>query len=110
MAPSTPQRAVARGASLGRARGELEASGFWSAGAEPESEVDLFRLEARPLAGNLVVVLGAEGRGLRRSIRERIDHVARIPMRGRVHSLNVATACSVMLYEIGRRSPPGARR
>jgi 23S rRNA (guanosine2251-2'-O)-methyltransferase len=49
------------------------------------------------------VVLGAEGSGLRRLVRERCDRLVRIPMRGRVNSLNVSVAAGVVLYEIVRQ-------
>jgi 23S rRNA (guanosine2251-2'-O)-methyltransferase len=51
------------------------------------------------------VVLGAEGRGLRPGVRDEIDHRVRIPMAGRVASLNVATAAAVILFELLRRDP-----
>ena len=51
-----------------------------------------------------VVVLGAEGKGLRPSILSQADHRVGIPMRGRVDSLNVSTAGAVLLYDLLRRS------
>jgi len=52
-------------------------------------------------------VLGAEGRGIRPGVLEQADHRVRIPMRGRVASLNVATAGAVILYELLRRAETG---
>ncbi len=49
------------------------------------------------------MVFGAEGRGLRPGVRRRLDHPLRVPMAGRVGSLNVASAASVVLYEWVRR-------
>lgn len=95
--------AVARVTNLPRALGELREQGFWSLGAEPGAELDLFSAPDRLFASDLVVVLGAEGRGLRRGVRAVLDHELRIPMTGRVGSLNVAAAAAVVLFEVARR-------
>ena len=51
-----------------------------------------------------MVVLGAEGKGLRRGVDQVIDHRVRISMAGRVGSLNVAAAAAIVLFEFRRRS------
>lgn len=95
---------VARVANLDRALSELQDEGYWVVAAAPEAQGGLYELEDRILTGNLVVVLGAEGRGVRPGILERADHRVGIPMRGRVASLNVSTAGAVILYDLLRRS------
>ncbi len=55
-----------------------------------------------------MVVLGAEGKGIRQSIIEQADHLVEIPMRGEIASLNVSTAGAVILYDLLRRSESGA--
>ena len=79
-------------------------AGVWSVGLDAEGEADVFALDVadRPL----VVVLGAEGRGLSRLARERCDLVAAIPMRGALESLNVATAAAVACHAIARAHTP----
>jgi 23S rRNA (guanosine2251-2'-O)-methyltransferase len=74
--------------------------GVWSVGLDAEGSADVFALDVadRPL----VVVLGAEGRGLARLTRDRCDLVASIPMRGKIESLNVATAAAVVCHAIAR--------
>lgn len=95
---------VARVTNLPRALEDLRGHGFWSVGAEPDADLDLFAAPDRILTGDLVVVLGAEGRGLRRGVRAVLDHEVRIPMAGKVASLNVAAAAAVILFELLRRS------
>jgi 23S rRNA (guanosine2251-2'-O)-methyltransferase len=100
---------VARVPNLARALESLRERGFWVLGAEPAAPTSLFQVPGRWLEGDLVVLLGAEGRGLRRGVERVIDHPVRIPTPGRVASLNVASAAAVVLFELLRRasSPPG---
>ena len=94
--------AAARVPNLGRALDQLKGEGFWVFGCDPEQGEDLFTLSERVLGGNQVVVLGAEGRGLRPGVQRALDHRVRIPMAGRVASLNVAAAAAVVLFELGK--------
>jgi 23S rRNA (guanosine2251-2'-O)-methyltransferase len=75
-------------------------AGVWSVGLDARGTADVFALDVadRPL----VVVLGAEGRGLSRLARERCEVLAGIPMRGALDSLNVATAAAVACHAIAR--------
>jgi 23S rRNA (guanosine2251-2'-O)-methyltransferase len=85
-------------ATLDRAR----RAGVWAVGLDERGPHDLFSsldLATQPV----VLVLGAEGRGLSRLSRERCDVLVRIPMLGRLSSLNVATAASLAAYEVARR-------
>jgi 23S rRNA (guanosine2251-2'-O)-methyltransferase len=94
---------VARVPNLGRALDQLKQHGFWVLGADSEAPQALFDTPDRLWEGDLVVVLGAEGRGLRPGVARRLDHRLRIPMRGKVASLNVASAGAVLLFEAQRR-------
>jgi len=94
---------VARVTNLPRALDQLKQEGFWVVGADLHG-VSLFELPDRVLQGDLVVVLGAEGRGLRPLVSSLVDHPVRIPMNGRVESLNVATAAAVILFDLLRRA------
>lgn len=78
----------------------LKESGFWAAGADERGESTLWEA---PLDGRLAIVLGAEGSGLSRLTRERCDFLVSIPVAGRVSSLNVAQAASVLAFEWVRR-------
>jgi 23S rRNA (guanosine2251-2'-O)-methyltransferase len=95
--------AVARVANLARALQTLKEADHWVVACAPGADRTLFELEDRHLEGNLVVVLGAEGRGIRRTILEQADHRVAIPMRGRIDSLNVSTAGAILLYDLVRR-------
>ena len=65
-------------------------------------------LNARPaeqldLSGPVALVIGSEGEGLRRLVRDRCDDLVRIPTRGHVQSLNAAVAAGILIYEAARR-------
>ena len=85
---------------LARALGDLKAAGLWIAGTAAHGEREAFEAD---LAGPLAVVLGSEGRGLRRLTRERCDISIRLPMRGSVASLNVSVTAGIVLYEALRQ-------
>jgi 23S rRNA (guanosine2251-2'-O)-methyltransferase len=94
---------VARVTNLRRALNDLKKKGFWIFGAEVEAPVGLYELPPRLLRGDRVVLLGGEAKGLARGIRQVVDHRVEIPMRGRIESLNVASAAAVILYELCRQ-------
>jgi 23S rRNA (guanosine2251-2'-O)-methyltransferase len=80
---------------------QLQEAGIWVIGLDGAGPQPLFDL---PFAGDPVaLVLGAEGKGLSRLVRERCDAVANIPLLGRIDSLNVAAAGALACYEIARR-------
>lgn len=95
---------VARVPNLPRSLNYMKSKGFWVFGTGPEGTEELYGLPERLLRGDRVVVLGAEGRGLRRGVDQVLDHRVRVPMAGRVASLNVAAAAAVVLFEFRRRA------
>lgn len=97
------QLPVASVGNLARALHLLKEQGFWVHGAAPDAALDLFETPDRLFDRRLVLVVGAEDRGLRPGVRAAVDTLYRIPMRGRVESLNVATATAVVLFEWARR-------
>ncbi len=74
--------------------------GFWIVGTAADTGRDLF---ATDLTGPILLVVGGEGRGLRALTRERCDYLVRIPLRGRVASLNASAAAAVCLFEVARQ-------
>lgn len=99
-AGATAHLPVVRVTNVAQALGRLKDAGFWVAGADERAESDLWHA---PLEGRLVLVLGAEGAGLARLTRQRCDFLVSIPVCGRVPSLNVAQAASVLAFEWLRR-------
>lgn len=85
---------------LARALRDLKDAGLWIVGTAADGEQDLF---AADLRGPLAVVMGSEGRGLRRLTREGCDFCIRLPMQGAVQSLNVSVAAGIVLFEAGRQ-------
>ncbi len=90
---------IARAKNLRRFLDRIKEEGFRVVGLDP-SGTDLYRLD---LTGDLGIVLGGEGRGMRRLVREGCDLVARLPMKGALASLNVATAAAAAAYEAVRQ-------
>lgn len=89
---------------LARTLDTLKARGIWLVGLAGEAEADLYGID---LKGPIALVLGGEGRGLRRLTRERCDYLARLPMLGTVESLNVSVATGICLYEALRQRRRG---
>ncbi len=85
----------------------LQGSGFWVVGTSDGGDRDFYSLD---LSGRLAIVLGAEGRGVRRLTAEKCDFLAAIPMTGQVECLNVSVAAGVCLFEVlrQRRAAGGA--
>ena len=82
---------------LSQAIDELKEFGAWVVGLDMDPNAEL--LSTINLSGHLAVVVGSEGSGLRRLVREKCDHIAFIPMAGKVDSLNAAVSGSIALYE-----------
>jgi 23S rRNA (guanosine2251-2'-O)-methyltransferase len=79
-------------------------AGLWTVGLDERGTTSVFDLTVGE--GPVVLVLGAEGRGLSRLARDRCEVVAAIPMRGALESLNVSAAAAVACFEITRRRTP----
>ncbi|TVP81090.1 23S rRNA (guanosine(2251)-2'-O)-methyltransferase RlmB [Thioalkalivibrio sp.] len=89
---------------LARALRSLRDQGLWVVGLAGDTETLLYQVD---LTLPTVLVLGAEGEGLRRLTRETCDHLAAIPMTGSVSSLNVSVATGVALFEAVRQRGRG---
>lgn len=92
--------AVAQVTNLARTIETLKEEGYWiyaaAANGDRPDEIDF--------TGKVALVLGSEGKGIRRNVLEHCDRVVTIPMQGHVDSFNVATAAAILCYEVRRRS------
>jgi len=88
---------VAQVTNLVRSMEELKERGVWVVGLEHTPEAQSYR--QTKLTMPLALVVGSEGRGLRRLVRERCDLLIELPMRGYINSLNASVAGSIALYE-----------
>jgi len=91
---------VAQVTNLARAIEALQKAGFWVYGAAANGDAP----DTIDLKGKVAIVLGNEGKGIRRNVLEHCDRVMTIPMRGHVDSFNVATAAAVLCYEVARQN------
>jgi 23S rRNA (guanosine2251-2'-O)-methyltransferase len=90
---------VSQEVNLARWIDRAKGAGFWVVGMDSEDAEPLFDTSMRP---PVVLVVGSEGYGIRRLVRERCDIIVSLPMAGRIESLNAAVAGSIALYEVVR--------
>ena len=91
---------VAQIGNVARTLEDLKKQGFWVVGADQERGVAFQDVD---LTGPVVIVIGDEGEGMAHLTRERCDSLVRIPMRGKVQSLNASVASAILLYELLRQ-------
>jgi len=92
--------AVARVANLPAALQELKKAGLWVYGTAADGSSGLWDTD---FSGAVALVIGSEGDGMGRLVREQCDFIVSLPMKGRVGSLNASTAAAVVMYEILRQ-------
>ena len=92
---------IAQVSNLATAIDQVKEAGFWVAGSTEHATQDVWEA---PMGGRLCLVMGSEGSGISRLVREKCDFECKLPQRGRVESLNVAQATTVMCYEWLRRT------
>ena len=90
---------VARVTNLARTIEELKDKGLWFVCADMDGE----EMYSHNLTGPIGLVIGAEGEGVSRLVREKCDYIASIPMKGDIGSLNASVAAGVLAYEIVRQ-------
>ena len=91
---------IAKAVNLAQALDELKQGGLWVYGADGGAERSLYETD---LSGPAAVVIGSEGRGIGRLLREKCDFLVSIPLGGRVNSLNASVAAGIVLFEIVRQ-------
>ena len=85
---------------LARTLEKLQQRGLWVVGTAGEAEVSIYDQD---LTGPTILIMGAEGKGMRRLTREHCDYLVKLPMAGSVSSLNVSVATGVCLFEAQRQ-------
>jgi len=91
---------VLRVTNLARTMKDLQQAGFWISGLAGEADTMIHDIK---FSGKNALVMGAEGEGMRRLVRENCDQLVKIPMPGKVESLNVSVATGVALFEVVRQ-------
>lgn len=91
---------VARVSNLVQTMEKLKEAGLWIAGADAGAKEGFYETN---LTGPLAIVIGNEGQGLSRLVRERCDFILSLPMFGQINSLNASVAAGVILYEVVRQ-------
>ena len=86
---------------LARAIDELKGHGFWVIGASEHAQQTVWNA---PFAGNVCLVMGSEENGISSLVQKKCDFICKLPQRGRIESLNVAQAATVMCYEWMRQN------
>lgn len=91
---------IARVVNLVRAMDVMKTSGYWTYGTDSRGPSTIYSLD---LKASVAFVLGSEGKGMRRLVREHCDAVVSIPMAGRIESLNVSQTATILLAEAYRQ-------
>ncbi|MCA1066427.1 23S rRNA (guanosine(2251)-2'-O)-methyltransferase RlmB [Rossellomorea sp. AcN35-11] len=94
---------VARVTNLSRAVDELKERGVWVAGTDAKGKQDFRQLDGTLPIG---IIVGSEGKGMSRILRDKCDFLVQLPMIGHVTSLNASVAASILMYEVYRKRHP----
>ena len=90
---------ICRVTNLSRALEQLKDAGFWTIGMDGYAQTTVDKLKK---GGKNAIIMGSEGKGMRRLVEENCDITVKLPMNKEVESLNVATAAAIMLYELNK--------
>jgi len=80
---------------------ELKEHGFWIVGTAMEAEYDYRNID---YSGKIALVIGNEGNGMSKAVKDSCDYIAKIPMNGKINSLNASVAAGIMIYEVQRNN------
>lgn len=92
---------IIRVTNLSRAAETLKKAGFWVIGMDGYAKTSIEQINKN---GKTAIIMGSEGKGMRRLVEETCDDTVRLPISPKVESLNVATAAAITLYELNKRS------
>ena len=91
---------ICKGTNLSAAIDKLKENGLWITGADMDGE-SMYDID---FTGGVGLVIGSEGEGISRLVREKCDFIASIPMKGEVSSLNASVAAGILMYEVVRKN------
>jgi len=91
---------IVRVTNLSRALEQLKQSGFWVVGMDGYAKTTIAEMKK---GGKIAIVMGSEGKGMRRLVEEGCDMTVKLPISEKTESLNVATAAAIALYEINKK-------
>lgn len=94
---------VARVTNMARTIDDLKARGIWIVGTDAKGKEDYRQMDGSMPLG---LVIGSEGKGIGRLVKEKCDFLVRLPMAGKVTSLNASVAASLLMYEVYRKRNP----
>ncbi|NIP29686.1 MAG: 23S rRNA (guanosine(2251)-2'-O)-methyltransferase RlmB [Candidatus Dadabacteria bacterium] len=92
---------IVRVTNLSRLIEDLKKKGIWIVGAEGKSKTRLYENDLSDL--DIAVVIGNEGKGIQKKVKEKCDYLFSIPKRGKIDSLNASVASGIFLYELSRQ-------
>ena len=95
---------IARVANIPAALQELKEKGLWIYGTDADGSSDLWHTD---FTGAVALVIGSEGEGMGRLVKENCDFIVNLPMRGKVNSLNASAAAAITMYEVLRQRMQG---
>lgn len=88
---------IAKVTNLVNVIGDLKENGFWIVGTSLQGSLDYRDID---YTGKIALVIGNEGKGASKSVLEECDYIAKIPMYGKINSLNASVAAGIMIYEV----------
>jgi 23S rRNA (guanosine2251-2'-O)-methyltransferase len=91
---------VAKVSNIAQTIDRIKEKGIWVVGAHMDGEKEHYNTDLR---GPLALVIGSEGRGISRLTKEKCDFLVRLPMVGKISSLNASVAAAVLMYEVFRQ-------
>ena len=97
---------VARVSNLASAIDTLQKANVWLVAADRDGDKTIYEHD---FSGGVGIVVGSEGKGVSRLVKEKCDFVVRIPMNGQINSLNASVAASLMIYEVVRTRMKGSK-
>jgi 23S rRNA (guanosine2251-2'-O)-methyltransferase len=98
-AGATAHLPIARVVNIAQTLDELKKAGVWIVGTEMEAAKPYYEQDYR---GSLAIVIGNEGKGIRRLVKEKCDFLIKIPMHGKIESLNASVAGALVMFEAAK--------